>query len=413
MSKKSKFWLITVLIMLCILLVVILKITSEPDKPEPPLDIKPQAESLSLNYEDVTICVGEKLEFIPSVEQGSVYESISYESSNQFVAKNDENILTALSEGETKFYAQLNNAVRAVCNVKVKKAPQILELSRSEVVLFEGESIVLSLATDQTSFSSIELKSNESIQAQLSAFEKSEDGLLYADVNIKGATLGETIFTAKTYNGLIAQCSIKVVEKVDIAQLEDFGVIYQFPELPTGCEVVSLTMAMRYLGFELSLFELADTYLPYTYNFRGDVNKYFLGHPRDPKSAGCYAPCIVTTAESYFEANELSDKWSVLNLTGSAPDVLYDYIAKGTPVVVWVTSSLQEPYVNFYCTGEDGEPIPWMFPEHCVALVGYDKTNELVWLADSEWGSVRSVPMYLFEHIYDMMMQQAVVVYKN
>ena len=40
--------------------------------------------------------------------------------------------------------------------------------------------------------------------------------------------------------------------------------ILQNPELPNGCEITSLCMLLRYLGFDADKCLLADNYLPRT-----------------------------------------------------------------------------------------------------------------------------------------------------
>ena len=38
-------------------------------------------------------------------------------------------------------------------------------------------------------------------------------------------------------------------EEMTSAQIKDFPIIYQMPELPTGCEITALTMAVNYYGY--------------------------------------------------------------------------------------------------------------------------------------------------------------------
>ena len=34
-------------------------------------------------------------------------------------------------------------------------------------------------------------------------------------------------------------------------EIQDFEIIYQEPELPTGCEITALTMVLHYYGFDV------------------------------------------------------------------------------------------------------------------------------------------------------------------
>ena len=45
--------------------------------------------------------------------------------------------------------------------------------------------------------------------------------------------------------------------------------ILQNPELPNGCEITSLCMLLRYLGFDADKCILADRYLPRTETWWG------------------------------------------------------------------------------------------------------------------------------------------------
>lgn len=361
-------------------------------EPEP----EPEPVRVAFLSDAITLCVGEEAQVAQEDER------IVLTSDASETAAVERNVVRGVSAGSAVIRA-LGGEEDNYCRITVLEAPREISLSAKELTLFVGEAYSLTCASDPLGVEPIRFFAGEEI-----SFTEKEQELV-----LKGEKAGETDFTAKTYNGLEADCHIKVVEKTDKAYLGGFEIISQWPELPTGCEVTALTMAMRYLGFELGKCELADQYLPKTWDFMGDVRYVFLGDPRDRESAGCYAPCIVTTAEKYLEDKELSDVWQVLNLTDSEPEKLYDYVAKGTPVLVWVTSSMREPYVNYYCYGEDGEVVPWMFPEHCAVLVGYDMEAGTVQIADSEAGYIRTTGIETFEKIYGMMFSQAIVVVKK
>lgn len=373
----------------------------------------PRAEELFFEEEEITLCNGESFEIRYSVPEGTVYDTITFSSDSTLVVELDENVVTGRFSGNTVVRGVLDNGTEAELEVTVLPQPKEVSFSRSEIVLLEGEKIELTCLTDLLGLNPMEITVGDQVSLSCGETEENEEGLLQTEIRLKAVSAGDTVLTASLYNGKKAECAISVKEKADSAYLDGFEVIYQWPDLPTGCEVTALTMAMRYQGFELTKTEMANNYLPYTWNFTADVRYYFLGHPTDKESAGCYAPCIVTTAENYLEAKNLSEEWTVLNLTGSDPEVLYDYVAKGTPVVVWVTSGMKVPYVNYYCYGEDGEVIPWMFPEHCAVLIGYDKENGTVQFADSEIGIINTSSIEHFEMIYEMMMEQAIVLVKN
>ena len=123
----------------------------------------------------------------------------------------------------------------------------------------------------------------------------------------------------------------------------DFRCIMQLPELPTGCEITSLTMVLNYLGNSVDKCDMAYNCLMKGTIGKVHPNEYFLGNPRDNNSYGCYAPVIVNCANTYLEAIGRKDL-TVRNLTGSQFEDLFKEIDKGNPVIVWVTVDMKEPY---------------------------------------------------------------------
>lgn len=171
--------------------------------------------------------------------------------------------------------------------------------------------------------------------------------------------------------------------------------ILQNPELPTGCECVSLTILLNHLGFSVNKMTLARSYLPkldfYWSNgvyYGADFRYTFAGNPESANSYGCYAPCIATTADRYFSANGFKGK--AYNITGMPFDsLLNEYISDDIPVLIWITSSnLHETQLTSIWTTPSGEKVQWLAYEHCVVLTGYDKTKNLVYVSDPLMGNV-------------------------
>ncbi len=90
----------------------------------------------------------------------------------------------------------------------------------------------------------------------------------------------------------------------------DIRTVFQLPELPVGCEATSLTMALRYFGFDADKTDIAGNFLPKSDFSRTEdekvyINSYydfFLGDPFG-WGYGCFSNCIVKTAENYISAN--------------------------------------------------------------------------------------------------------------
>ena len=138
------------------------------------------------------------------------------------------------------------------------------------------------------------------------------------------------------------------------AQIEDFPIIYQMPELPTGCEITALTMAVNYYGYPADKTVMASEYLP-----TASANRYY-------------------GADGY-----LADTGSALrayDITGSSPEELYRRVRNGQPVVVWVTISMADRRAAQGWYTENGDYVDWSTNDHGAVLIGY--TDTTVTIAD-------------------------------
>ena len=184
-----------------------------------------------------------------------------------------------------------------------------------------------------------------------------------------------------------------------------FKAINQNPELPTGCEVTSLTMVLNHLGFDVGKGTIADNYLEKGPVGSTDFNKKFVGDPRDDSSYGCYAPVITKAANKYLSAKGSSLK--ATNTTGKGLEELFTYIDSGTPVIVWGTiDNKQGRYTTTW--NVDGKTIQWYSPEHCMVLVGYDDSK--IWVADPMHGDIRSYDRSTFNDRFNSLFKQSVVI---
>lgn len=142
--------------------------------------------------------------------------------------------------------------------------------------------------------------------------------------------------------------------------------LLQLPTLPSGCEPVSLTIALRSMGFDLSLTEIVDNHLEYG----GDIVNQFSGDPYD--MGGAFPPAIVKAANSYL-ATQASD-YAAYNLTGNDFESLVSCTKAGYPVLVWTTMYMDQPFF----TGQTIDEYAWYDNEHCVVLYGIEDDQVLV-----------------------------------
>jgi uncharacterized protein YvpB len=124
--------------------------------------------------------------------------------------------------------------------------------------------------------------------------------------------------------------------------------ISQLPDMPSGCEVVSVTMMLNYAGISVTKEEVAEV-LPYAF----DANLGFTGSLYDDGySAGVvWPPALLDLVTSYVG--------SAVDLTDASWEDICEYLEAGKPVCIW-----------FSANGLD----------HTVLLTGYSDTT--VWYND-------------------------------
>ena len=115
----------------------------------------------------------------------------------------------------------------------------------------------------------------------------------------------------------------------DEAQIFDFPIIAQMPELPTGCEITALTMLLHAKGYDVDKYEMAMTYLPrvpyrlYTGDdgrlYGPDLNAYFVGNPSSEAGYVCGVTAIIRAGEQYLAAQ--NSALTVVDLTGASPEI--------------------------------------------------------------------------------------------
>ena len=175
----------------------------------------------------------------------------------------------------------------------------------------------------------------------------------------------------------------------------DVNCILQNPELPMGCEAVSLTMVFNYFGYNADKMSMATYYMPRADVYYDETNtmhgpdfRYtFAGDPADPKAYGCLAPCMITTAQNYL--NDVGGGLSTFDASGSSfEDLLTNYIDNDIPLLLWVTGGLVQPYYSHTWITPSGEQMSWLKYEHCLVLTGYDLDKGIVYVADPLAGNV-------------------------
>lgn len=202
---------------------------------------------------------------------------------------------------------------------------------------------------------------------------------------------------------------VSVPENYSIPQtyvLDSFEAVLQNPELPTGCEVTSLTATLNYLGFDVDKITLADEFMPIDFQGAVVMDEAYVGDPR-LDGFGCNANVIVQTADKYFAS--VDSPCYAEELTGSSLNELFWQLSQGRPVIVWSTIGLKITTPELVWTAGNGKDFIFNWYQHCMTIYGYDLDQGIVYAADPLEGNT-TYPLDLFEEAYDLMGDQAVVI---
>jgi uncharacterized protein YvpB len=137
----------------------------------------------------------------------------------------------------------------------------------------------------------------------------------------------------------------------------------QLPDMPTGCEVVSVTMLLQYAGADVTKDDIAEA-IPYD----EDPELGFQGDPYTWEGGIIYPPALLDLVDEYAG--------SAVDLTGASWEELTEYLEAGKPVVVWFA--------------------PEVMWSHTVVVTGYSATS--VWINDpydglnDPWGAIPDSP---------------------
>lgn len=173
------------------------------------------------------------------------------------------------------------------------------------------------------------------------------------------------------------------------AYIDNFPCLNQLPELPTGCEVTSLTMVLNYLGYDADKTDLAANYLKKEDYPAANPNTAFVGTPFDKSSYGCYAPVITDCANLYGA--------HAINISGASIDQFCQYVENGQPVIVWAAMNMNSiDYGSSVWIAKDGQLVIWPGMEHCLVMIGFDASADEVYTADPLSGEIKTYKFSVF-----------------
>ncbi len=184
--------------------------------------------------------------------------------------------------------------------------------------------------------------------------------------------------------------------------------ISQYPDLPSGDEITSLAMVLRYLKYEINTVELCDMYLE-----KGPVGytSFFEANVGNPKSAynsfGCMPPVLVKATEKFVSAN--GGSYVAKDISGIDAHSLYSYVSQDKPVIVWACENFSvDPQISHIWV-IDGETLYVKSNISTMVLIGYDYEANTVTLADPA-GTIFDIDMDIFEMRFSQMGAYALVI---
>ena len=191
----------------------------------------------------------------------------------------------------------------------------------------------------------------------------------------------------------------KEYEKKNSTYITGVPTINQYPDYPTGCESVALTILLRYHGISVTpndiINKLDKGRIPYTKDgvtYGGNPELEFIGDPKTQYSYGVYEKPIAKVANTY--------KPGIINATGSSFDEILKIVKSGRPVLTWTSIGLSTPYISTSWIYEPtGETIYWKSGEHAVVIIGY--TTDKIIISDPIGGKIKYQSLSLFRERYN------------
>lgn len=221
------------------------------------------------------------------------------------------------------------------------------------------------------------------------------------------AGLDADVYSSGMHEDATDEAGRPLIKSMQLYMLIPVRHIAQNPELPTGCEITSLTMVLNYLGYNVSKTYMADNYLDRLETFDGSFYDYYIGNPYESASWGCFAPAITRSASRFLADNNSSLK--AHNISGAPLQTLFDEISDGNPVIVWSTSKWGTPTTYSSIRLNDNIVFNWPSNEHCVVLTGFNLEKNTVFIADP-LSDIVERDLTEFAAAYSAYYRQAVVI---
>lgn len=152
----------------------------------------------------------------------------------------------------------------------------------------------------------------------------------------------------------------------------------QNPELPNGCEVTSLAMALSAAGYPADKTALFTGYMPSELfavldgvRYGPDPETAYAGDAASARGGWyCFEGAVIEAGNRWL--SEQGAGCHMARCTGLSQGALEGFLRRGSPLIVWVTRDYAPPeYADyFYWTLPDGSRYTPYNNLHCVLLAG-------------------------------------------
>lgn len=192
------------------------------------------------------------------------------------------------------------------------------------------------------------------------------------------------------------------------SNLLNIPLVSQYPELPSGCEVTALAMALQYYGESVNKKNLADSMIYDNVPIKRAANRVILqwGDPDVGYVGNPYALGITINPKPL---KKLADHYRPsVALHGENFNVIKNYVKQGNPTLVWFTLNYEMPMQRTWNTPEQKEVFAPR-PLHCIVITGIDENY--VYFNDSDAGKKNvKVSKDQFIKVYNAMGKRALVI---
>ena len=177
--------------------------------------VKDEPNTVLLSKSNVTIGKGETIVLSENTNSGTYAnaDNLRWSSSNSNVASiikkdgTNKAVVTGIKTGSTQITLKLYNGKTATCKVTVKEEPNSVSLSKNNLTIGKGETIILSENTNSGTYANADNLRWSSSNSNVVSIKKNEGT---NKAVIKGINTGSAIISLELYNGKTATCTITV-----------------------------------------------------------------------------------------------------------------------------------------------------------------------------------------------------------